>query len=235
MELSVKQQMDMKQAQAAVKALQKYFKIKSKLSSAGKKQLLADDEDCFINLSFTLTQLPMRPSPRPVQIELPHPITSAEYNTRACVFVKDPESAFRKEIASMDIGCIAEVIGFDRLKRDFHQYKDKRALLNDYDLFLADIRVYKLLPEKLGKEFYQKKVYPCPVKLHGLDQQGLQDQLNTASKCAYFMAGNGPNYTMKIGRVSQDAKDVVKNISAALPKILGSVSCWDDITFDKVS
>ena len=48
------------------------------------------------------------------------------------------------------------------------------------------------------------------------------------------MSGNGPNYSMKIGRVSQDSKDVIKNISFALPKILGNVSCWDDITFDKV-
>ena len=48
------------------------------------------------------------------------------------------------------------------------------------------------------------------------------------------MSGNGPNYSVKIGRVSQDAKEVIKNISFALPKILGNVSCWDDITFDKV-
>jgi len=134
----------------------------------------------------------------------------------------------------MDIPCVAEVIGFDRLKRDFHQFKDKRALLNDFDLFLADIRIYKMLPEKLGKEFYSKKVYPCPIKVHGMDQKGLKEQLNSSAESLYFMAGNGPNYTLKIGRVSQDAKDIVKNIMTALPKVLGSLSCWDSIGFDKV-
>jgi hypothetical protein len=39
--------------------------------------------------------------------------------------------------------------------------------LKEYDGFLADIRVYKLLPECLGKEFYDKKKFPCPIKLHG--------------------------------------------------------------------
>ena len=73
----------------------------------------------------------------------------------------------------MDIPCIAEVIGFDRLKRDFRQFKDKRQLLRDYDLFLADIRIYKMLPELLGKEFYSKKAYPCPIKVHGMDNDGL--------------------------------------------------------------
>lgn len=102
----------------------------------------------------------------------------------------------------MDIPCIAEVIGFDRLKRDFHQFKDKRALMNDFDMFLADIRVYKMLPEKLGKEFYQKKLYPCPIKVHDMDQEALRKQLNSATESVYFMSGNGPNYTLKIGRVS---------------------------------
>jgi len=67
----------------------------------------------------------------------------------------------------LNIPCVAEVIGFDRLKRDFHQFKDKRQLTRDYDLFLADIRIYKMLPDMLGKEFYQKKAYPCPIKVHG--------------------------------------------------------------------
>ena len=67
--------------------------------------------------------------------------------------------------------CIAEIIGYDRLKRDFKQFKDKRLLLNDFDVFLADLRIYKMLPECLGKEFYNKKVYPYPLKLHGFQSQ----------------------------------------------------------------
>jgi len=28
--------------------------------------------------------------------------------------------------------------------------------------------------------------------------------------------GNGPNYSIKVGKVSQDSKDVVKNVESAL-------------------
>jgi ribosome biogenesis protein UTP30 len=59
------------------------------------------------------------------------------------------------------------VIGFDKLKRNFNAFKDRRSLLKQYDGFLADIRVYKMLPECLGKEFYSHKKFPCPIKLHG--------------------------------------------------------------------
>ena len=61
------------------------------------------------------------------------------------------------------------MIGFDRLKREFREFKDKRNLLNDYDFFLADIRIYKMLPELLGKAFYTKKAFPCPIKVHGFE------------------------------------------------------------------
>ncbi len=55
-------------------------------------------------------------------------------------------------------------------------------------MFLSDIRVYKMLPELLGKEFYQKKKYPCPLKLHGFeDSKELQKTLNAAAKATYFI------------------------------------------------
>lgn len=67
----------------------------------------------------------------------------------------------------MDVPCIAKVIGFDKLKRNFKQFKDKRALLKEYDAFLADLRIYKMLPDCLGREFYRDKKFPCPLKMHG--------------------------------------------------------------------
>ena len=126
-----------------------------------------------------------------------------------CIFVKDPESAFKQQIADLDIPCIAEVIGFDRLRREFREFSEKKKLLRDYDLFLADIRVYKMLPECLGKEFYAKKMFPCPIKVHGFETpKELENQLNMASSAAYYIQGNGPNYSIRIGTINQDAKSI---------------------------
>jgi hypothetical protein len=73
-----------------------------------------------------LGQVPSRQTPRPLQVKVSKPFNKKENDTRVCIIVKDPESDFRAQIASMNIPCVAEVIGFDRLKRDFHQFKDKR-------------------------------------------------------------------------------------------------------------
>ncbi len=48
-------------------------------------------------------------------------------------------------------------------------------------MFLAYLRVYKMLPPLLGKEFYSKKMFPAPTKLHGFSGKGLEEQLNKAS------------------------------------------------------
>ena len=145
-------------------------------------------------------------------IAIEHPFLTQEQNSRVCVIVKDPARAFKDQIADLDIPCIAKVIGFDKLKRNFRQYKDKRQLLKEYDAFLADLRVYKMLPEQMGKEFYKRKRYPCPIKLHGFDSsRALEAQLNSAAASTFFTLGNGPNYSLRVGKTFQNAKDIGQN------------------------
>lgn len=161
----------MKQVILAAKALKDY--TKKKAESVADRSLLTD-EDQTVHVSFTMTQVPKEPSPKPNLISLEHPFLTEEQHSRVCLIVKDPARAFKDEIQDLNIPCIAKVIGFDKLKRNFRQYKDKRALLKEYDSFLADLRVYKMLPELLGKEFYDKKKYPCPIKVHGFNTDDLQ-------------------------------------------------------------
>jgi len=40
---------------------------------------------------------------------------------------------------------------------------------------------------------------------------------------------------MKIGKISQDSKDIAKNVESALASALGYVTCWDNLGFDDVS
>lgn len=172
------------------------------MSSDQMKKNLLGEEDPVFHLTFTMTRVPEKPSARPQLITLPHPFQSGKNHSRVCMFVKDPAREFKDTIEDMDLPCLAKVIGFDKLKRNYKQYSDKRALLKEYDAFLADLRIYKMLPECLGNEFYSHKKYPAPIKVHKLDSDDLKSLLNSASSSAQFMQGNGPNYSLKIGRFS---------------------------------
>lgn len=92
MNAKVKASIDQKQVLKAVEALQKYSKTLKQQNLH--KKLLQDDED-FIQVTFTLTEVPTNPTPRPLQIKVPHPFHSKANNTRVCVFVKDPEREFK--------------------------------------------------------------------------------------------------------------------------------------------
>jgi hypothetical protein len=92
-----------------------------------------------------------------------------------------------------------------------------------------------MLPECLGREFYDKKKYPCPIKIHGHEQpKDLQKSLNKAAQATYFISGNGPNYSLKIGRSSQDPKEIADNLEVALSHALAYVTYHEDIKFSKV-
>jgi hypothetical protein len=58
--------------------------------------------------------------------------------------------------------------------------------------------------------------------------------LNKAAKATFFMQGNGPNYSIRVGRTSQDAGSIAENIEQALPFALAYVCAHDDIKFSSV-
>lgn len=54
-----------------------------------------------------------------MQVTIPHPFNTSANNTRVCVFVKDPAREFKDEIQDLKIPCIAKVIGYNKLKKEF--------------------------------------------------------------------------------------------------------------------
>lgn len=90
----VLENIEVKQIASAVRALQKFVKKQKKEMN---RALLQDEHD-NISLVFTMTQVPVRPSPKPMQIVLPNSFTNKEQNSRVCVFVKDPVNDFKEQI-----------------------------------------------------------------------------------------------------------------------------------------
>lgn len=107
--------------------------------------------------------------------------------------------------------------------------------MNEYDAFISDLRVYKMLPAVLGREFYRTKKFPAPVKLHDLKKKELQEALNSAAQKSVFMMGNGPNYSVKVGNTSMEVKSVAENVMSSLSQAIGYVTVHDeDIKFSKL-
>lgn len=189
-------------------------------SSRNKQDLLADCNETIL-LCIGLMNIPKIPTLRCVSIPIPHSLFSKEFSSRVFLITKDPQREWRErldELAIKDLP-ISKVQSISKLGKNFMRYKDKRHLLTDYDLFLADVRVFNLLPERLGKYFYSKKKIPALLDLETDPESALRQALNST-----FLTGcRGPNFSIKIGRASMSPLELYENARAvieSLPNVL---------------
>ncbi|EGR27405.1 hypothetical protein IMG5_195870 [Ichthyophthirius multifiliis] len=180
---------------------------------------LLDLQDDFIYIEIILSQIPENYSIRPLQISLPVPIYGKNYNTRFCIFSKDPQRDYKEKIKDLDIPCIEKIIGYSKIDKKYPTYKDKLKLFYSYDMFFVDYTIYDLIRKPTGKVFYQRKKIPYPINSSKVpapfDQQFGQDYqayLNSLTNYTYFSMGNGPVYTIKVARTNMNIPDIVKNV-----------------------
>ena len=183
-----------------------------------KKDLLGDEDD-FIYVTITLSKVPSKFSPRPAQIPLTHPIYGPEYLTHVCALVKDPARKFKDMVQDLEVPCLAKVIGYNKLLRNYKQYESRRQLVHEFDLFFCDRNIYRMLPKATGSFFYRKKKFPYPLDFKN-DGQSVSDEIQKALKSTYLMLGNGPHYSFKVARTSMATKPAVQNIVVGILKSL---------------
>jgi len=208
------------------------------------KNQLLDTEDGFVYLDVILNKLPQEHSIRPVQIKLPVPIHGEDFNTRACILCKDPQREYKDKIQSLDLPTIAKVIGYTKLTKNYQEFEKKRALCKDYDMFFCDYKIYDLLRKPTGKFFYDNKKIPFPIdcdgvptyfdSLNGSQATDYEGYLNDLTNYTYFIQGNGPNYALKIGRVTQTVDELVKNIETGAVNFLGHLLSTGQLSIENV-
>jgi len=145
-----------------------------------------DSATDWVFLVLTLQCIPENMPRRPRLIPLPNPLyrstepgDAVSASLSVCVvcpdpvrpyrrfLVESPPAQWRERIRSLRV---TEVLSVRQLRRDYLQFEQRRRLAAKHDLFLADTRVWPLLPDLLGKEFFRRKKYPLPVNFSGLDQ-----------------------------------------------------------------
>ncbi len=201
----------------AVEGLKAFAEEKKKTA----KNLL-EDEDDFMHVTITLSSVPMKFSPRPEQIQLKHPIYGSKYLTHVCLFVKDPQRKFKDLVEDLEVPCLGKIIGYNKMLKSFKEYKDRRQLINEFDLFFCDKSLYSMMPKVTGSFFYRKKKFPFPLKLSE-DGGEVKQIMTEALKCSYLTLGNGPHYSFKVARVSMKPKTCVANVMDAVYKAIPHV------------
>ncbi|KAJ8413620.1 hypothetical protein AAFF_G00081270 [Aldrovandia affinis] len=203
------------QVKKAVQALQAY------LNSTSTSESLLLNESQHISLLLTLWKIPKRE--RTIRIPLPNGMRTD--TGEVCLFTKDEpnmtadqtERFYKKLLTEKGVKRVTEVIPFKVLKTEYKPFEAKRRLLGNFDLFLADARIYRLLPSHIGKHFYVGKKTPLSVNLqskqlgHDLERliQGSTLRVNKKGSCCM----------VHVAHSGMTADEVVENIIAAVGTI----------------
>jgi ribosome biogenesis protein UTP30 len=132
------------------------------------------------------------------------------------------------------------VIGVDKLKKKFKSFEQKRQLLNDYEIFMVDDRVIKIVADFLGKTFYQSKSKrPVPIRLTAgayVDKtakkdakepqgvvgtaQGIAKEIESALNATYLSMSASANTSIRVGKLSMTAQQIKENTAAVVAAII---------------
>uniref|UniRef100_A0A671V373 Ribosomal L1 domain-containing protein 1 n=1 Tax=Sparus aurata TaxID=8175 RepID=A0A671V373_SPAAU len=207
------------QVKKAVQALQAFLKTKSTSES-----LFLDDTQ-QISLLFTLWKIPK--VAQTIRIPLPHGQRSD--TDEVCLFTRDEpkmtseqtQRFYKKLLEERGVKNISEIIPYNVLKTEYKPFEAKRRLLGNFDMFLSDDRVRRLLPSHLGKHFYERKKEPLSVNLQSKHLardierviQGTSVKVNNKGCCC--MA--------RVAHSGMTADEVTENIEAAVQTVVAKL------------
>eukprot|EP00927_Polykrikos_kofoidii_P016333 TRINITY_DN17369_c0_g1_i1.p1 TRINITY_DN17369_c0_g1~~TRINITY_DN17369_c0_g1_i1.p1 ORF type:complete len:529 (+),score=119.33 TRINITY_DN17369_c0_g1_i1:81-1589(+) len=198
----------------AIKAVQDLCEKKS----ANTNPLFTETAESM-SLYFTLTQIPEKSSFKPALIPLPHPMFDS--NSEVCFFSKDPQKEYKQLLLEKHKGIgITRVIGLDKLKRNYKQLADKRALADAFDLFLCDHAVLEMMPKFLGSTFYRKKKMPIPVRM----TKDVPERLAKAIASTTLRVPSGGCVGVRIGRVNMALEHLTANAAKVIASVIAYLS-----------
>uniref|UniRef100_A0A8C8GTV1 Ribosomal L1 domain-containing protein 1 n=1 Tax=Oncorhynchus tshawytscha TaxID=74940 RepID=A0A8C8GTV1_ONCTS len=200
----------------AVQALLAFLKTKSTPDS------LLLDESQHLSLLFTLWKIPKQA--QTIRIPLPHGIRTD--TDEVCLFTRDepnmtPDQTqrfYKKLLAERGVKNVTEVIPYKMLKTEYKPFEAKRRLLGNFDMFLSDDRVRRLLSSHIGKHFYERKKEPLSVNLQS--KKLALDIQRTIQGTTISISKKGCCCMARVAHSGMAADEIAENIDSAVSTIV---------------
>ncbi|XP_072229764.1 ribosomal L1 domain-containing protein 1 [Leuresthes tenuis] len=211
--------LDQAQVKRAVQALQAFLKTKAT------SDLLSLNDTQHFSLLFTLWKIPK--AAQSIRIPLPH--GQRPDTEEICLFTRDEpkmtseqtQRFYKKLLEERGVKNISEIIPYKVLKTEYKPFEAKRRLLGNFDLFLSDDRVRRLLPSHIGKHFYERKKEPLSVNLQSK---------NLARDIGRVIQGTNLKVTNKgcccmarVAHAGMTTDEVTENIEAAVQTVVAKL------------
>jgi len=207
-----------------VKAFKKLLELNS--GEDANKDLFAS-EGKKINLQISGIKIPRETEKQVIKVKLPH--VPLPENRDVCLFVKDLEKGLKVDhedsvrhftdlLEEKGVKGVTQVISLRELKVEYKQFEAKLQLCNKFDLFLADARIIRLLPQFLGKHFYKRKKLPLQIDLSSRDLAAEFQKCISTTQLA--MTHTGSTSMVNIGTSNHSSSQLIDNIKTVTDNLV---------------
>jgi len=190
----------------ALRALLKHHASSSSSGGGDNQKLQLLENDLDIQVQFSLARIPGNASPKPIRIEIPHPLVKVAadddnsnlQDVEACIIVKEESKPWVQDMVSRfpnELGCIKKVLGLQSLRIKHKSFEQRRALLARFDVFFADDRILPMLTKALGGKFFEKKKQPIAVLL--TRKEALPFAIQKSLSATFMFLSSGTCLTVK--------------------------------------
>jgi hypothetical protein len=149
----------------------------------------SSDDDTYITLNFALNSALEKKHERKFPIRL-HLLKHSIYQGNAftgkgiCFVVADKHFKEVEEVLDLDpIASIKKVIKFSTFTKEYRQFKDRREIAAQYDMFFVDSMIRDPAMKAFGSTFFDRKKQPYSVHLNGK----IRDKLMEAVKSTFLV------------------------------------------------
>lgn len=172
-----------------------------------------DDGEAPIWLTLTTKQhIVDQTRLKPSKIAVPHSLNTSP-DLRICLITADPQRAVKDAVADPAFPAalrsrITRILGFTKLKDRYKTFEQRRELLSEHDIFLADDRIITRLPATLGKVFYKGTAKrPIPIQVTKPEKGGTKE--NKQKKATKDKQSSAPSSPETLAKEIEKAVDAV--------------------------
>lgn len=185
-----------------------------------------EDEESFYLTIESKKFFSSKPQFKPKSIKLTKSINSESITT--CLIIRDDFIKTDEMLENLENEIdlkINEFIPLKIIKNEYKNFEKRREFHSKFDFFLVDESILNIMPNSLGKIFYESNKFPIPIRITSLGNPKelslvtLKNQVNKALSSTSYLPPIGTNISVKIGFINYDTKDLIDNINDVIKSL----------------
>ncbi|OHT16056.1 ribosomal protein L1 [Tritrichomonas foetus] len=185
--------------------ISKAFAVLQTLEKKSEEELIPDDPN--VTLRIQLWEPYNGTSAFPVLFPIRHSLF-ADSTLPVRIITKDPQKEWSEKFKEAFPPFPIKVYSIEKWRKRFTRAADRRQLIKETRIFMADRRVGHVISDILGADFYEKKKTPVLVNL---EKEDILEDVKNVFECTMALLPKGYKFAAPIGQLSWSAEDIADN------------------------